>query len=604
MAMNSHPQLEQASPRLSSFEDRRREPRKLGHGAVMLNTLGLLRRRRLAAVIDYSNAGLSLTGELKGLTIATAANVELFSSGATTTARIQCRWVKIDNSRIVRSGWVVAEKDRPIFHEALESAIYANQMPVLRERREIGRRQGASIATLPERNPIERRLTDNRPISPLEFFPEDLRFFRQHDRRSDNGSLNATPNDINNRKSERRSPFPRPPIVYKHTVAVTLWKILLAFRDLFIFLLPRIISSRFLNMGDFAFITHPRDTDDIQRQFPLLKLLPERIMNIWLKYQWPVVGAHIEGVKNRLGQDVKGWLIFCPLTARQMIRDRELAKKRVLATVKLASNMGLKIVGLGAFTSIVTRDGLDVVDHHPLNVTTGNALSAAGALQNVAAGCHLAEVSLITATAAIVGAAGNVGSACARLLAPMVKRLILVDINQRNLRVLFDELSGAGTIVEMAATPDSIVQADIVIAVTNAPGAIVKAEHLKPGAIVVDAAQPKNVADKVPQQRKDVLVMESSIFRFPGIEYAFDLGIGSGEALGCMAETIVLAAAGGNKNYSIGKLSAKQVVDVYTAARLLGVKIGFFRTISGLVDENRLHAVKEARRTYSSGLNS
>jgi predicted amino acid dehydrogenase len=98
--------------------------------------------------------------------------------------------------------------------------------------------------------------------------------------------------------------------------------------------------------------------------------------------------------------------------------------------------------------------------------------------------------------------------------------------------------------------------------------------------------------------------MESSIYRFPGIEYAFDLGIGSGEALGCMAETIVLATAGGNKNYSIGKLSAKQVIDVYSAARLLGVKIGFFRTSSGLVDEKRLNSVKNARRTSSVGISS
>ncbi len=567
---------------------------------MIINTLGLLRRRRFAAVIDYSASGISLTGEFKGLTLAAAANVELSESDPTKTARMLCRWIDNSNPRIVRSGWVVAEPDRQRFFDSLESAIHAKRLPTIEERREANRRQTPSIAPLPERNPIERRLTDNKPVSPLEFFPEDLRFIRQNDRR-----LADTSSKIDDkRKFDRRSPFPRPPIVYKHTIAVTLWKMLSAVRDLTILLLPRSISSKFLKMGDFAFITHPRDTDDVHRQFPLMRLLPERVLTFWLKYQWPVIGTRIKGLKNRDGKEVRGWLIFCPLTARQMIRDRELAKKRVLTTVHLASKMGLKIIGLGAFTSIVTRDGLDVVDHHPLNVTTGNALSAAGALQNVAAGCHMAGLPLNTATAAIVGAAGNVGSACARLLAPKVKRLILVDINQRNLRGLYDELSGSGAQLEMAATPDPLIYADIVIAVTNAPGAVVKAEHLKPGAIVVDAAQPKNVADKVPQQRADVLVMESSIYRFPGIEYAFDLGIGSGEALGCMAETIVLATAGGYKNYSIGKLSPKQVVDVYTAARLLGVKIGFFRTSSGLVDEYRLNSVKEARRTSSAGISS
>ena len=44
---------------------------------------------------------------------------------------------------------------------------------------------------------------------------------------------------------------------------------------------------------------------------------------------------------------VKGFILTVPLTAKQMLEDREFAVKRIIDTIKLAEKLA-KIVGLGA----------------------------------------------------------------------------------------------------------------------------------------------------------------------------------------------------------------------------------------------------------------
>jgi predicted amino acid dehydrogenase len=565
---------------LPSFGDRRRRARTIGKCEAELRIKKLIGYQTFSvALVNVSAAGLGLCTYKWRPRVNQRAI--LYLRGEVSGISLRCRWTKHSSADPFVSGWVVDEPN----DAQLKKLVELQFVNLMGDRRGNDRRQ-TFRPNMQRATP--RRLADSPAASPLAFAPEDLPYRRSSgpadDARNDGGG-----------QLERRSLHPIPPLRVRSNTLRMIKNCLAALRDLVALHLPRPVSVPLTPRGDFAFITHPRDLNDVQRQFPLARILPDRLLEIWLRFQWPIVGTRITGVKDRTGREIKGWVIFCPLTARQMIRNRDLARIRVLQTVKLASKMGIKIVGLGAFTSIVTRDGYDVIDRFPLHVTSGDALSAAGAVQNVAAACHLSCRDLSTSTVAIVGAAGNVGSACARILSETAKGLILVDINQKKLNQLAEELEDKCE-VQIAASPEPVIKADIVIAVTNAPGAVLKAVHLRPGAVVVDAAQPKNVADKVPAERDDILVMESSIFRFPGIQYAFDLGIARGEALGCMAETIVLAAAGSKKNYSVGSISAQQVKDIYSAARLLGVKIGYFRTSAGFVSEERIRKVMEAHR--------
>jgi predicted amino acid dehydrogenase len=207
----------------------------------------------------------------------------------------------------------------------------------------------------------------------------------------------------------------------------------------------------------------------------------------------------------------------------------------VLQTVRLAEKMGAKLAGLGAFTSIITRDGQELREKVHLGLTTGNAQSAAIAVQNVLHAAALTNLSLPHAMVAIVGGAGSVGSACARMLARVVGTLLIIDIKRDELQTLITQLGDQPARVKGMTTLDQVPQADVVIATTNNPYILLTADHLKGGAIIIDAAQPKNVSEDVPLQRPDVLVIESAVVRTPNVDVHFDLDLGTREAIGCLS---------------------------------------------------------------------
>jgi fatty aldehyde-generating acyl-ACP reductase len=366
-------------------------------------------------------------------------------------------------------------------------------------------------------------------------------------------------------------------------------------RDLIIRIFPEFLSRLLTPKATFVFIAHPRDLSDIPRKFPFASLLPGNILEGWFRHQWPFVASYITGVRTVRGSDITGAMLIAPLTTVQMLQDPALARKRVFQSVQLAQKMGARIVGLGAFTSIVTKDGLDLVGKVNVGITTGNTHSAGIAVQNVIAAAVLTNLSLPHSTVAIVGAAGSVGSACAKLLAPVVSKLVLVDIKREGLRRVREQISIGPVDVVTSSKLDGLSEADVVIAATNSPHGIISAHHLRSGAIVIDAAQPKNVSQKIPSERPDVLVIESAIVQTPGVNCHFDLGLKDGEALGCLSETMLLAAIGRHSNYSIGKADPKQAAEILSVGRELGFKLAYFRNSSGYITPDDLRRVAKAR---------
>jgi len=371
-------------------------------------------------------------------------------------------------------------------------------------------------------------------------------------------------------------------------------------RDLLLLVLPKAAARRLVPGITYAVIVHPRDLSDISRKFPFAHFLPSRVVELWLRYQWPCFGSHITGLKGVDGNEIMGAILISPLTTEQMIRNPRLARKRVYQTARLAEKMGACIAGLGAFTSIVTKDGTDLQGKVTVGLTTGNAHSAAIAVQNVLNAAALTNLSLPHSTVAIVGGAGSVGSACAKLLSRLAAKLILVDIKKEELKKVLQQLHGHSCQLEGTTCIDAVKQADVIIAATNSPRTIISAEHLKPGAIVIDAAQPKNVSEQVPHKRRDVLVIESAIVQTPGLNcHGEKLGLAVGEALGCMSEAMILAGIGWQGHYSLGKADPKQAAEMIKIGRELGFRLANFRNSDGYITEEDLMRVAKARRAES-----
>ncbi len=391
-----------------------------------------------------------------------------------------------------------------------------------------------------------------------------------------------------------------PPRLSWRTILQTTSLLAQLVRDLLVLVLPQAAARRLAPGITYAVIVHPRDLSDISRKFPFAHFLPSRVVELWLRYQWPCLGSHITGLKGVDGKEIMGAILISPLMTEQMIRNPRLARKRVYQTARLAEKMGACIAGLGAFTSIVTKDGTDLQGKVTVGLTTGNAHSAAIAVQNVLNAAALTNLSLPHSTVAIVGGAGSVGSACAKLLSRLAAKLILVDIKKEELKKVLQQLHGHPCQLEGTTCIDAVKQADVIIAATNSPRTIISAEHLKPGAIVIDAAQPKNVSEQVPHKRRDVLVIESAIVQTPGLNcHGEKLGLAVGEALGCMSEAMILAGIGWQGHYSLGKADPKQAAEMIKIGRELGFRLANFRNSDGYITGEDLMRVAKARRAES-----
>src|SRR3984957_8540391 len=124
---------------------------------------------------------------------------------------------------------------------------------------------------------------------------------------------------------------------------------------------------------------------------------------------------------------------------------------RVRAASACAINAGAKIVSLGGFSSILIEGNFDQLpERYDTVFTTGNTLTVGFIVQGIKKMCALEGRDLSRSTLLIVGATGDVGSGCARCLAPFVKRVLLSARNLERLRRLAEELHADGVEVEIA----------------------------------------------------------------------------------------------------------------------------------------------------------
>ncbi|MGA2428799.1 MAG: hypothetical protein ABSH13_09875 [Candidatus Acidiferrum sp.] len=169
---------------------------------------------------------------------------------------------------------------------------------------------------------------------------------------------------------------------------------------------------------------------------------------------------------------------------------------RVRGAAACAIKAGAKIVSLGGFSSILIEGNFDQLPQRRDTVfTTGNTLTVAFIVQGIQKMCDLEGRSLRTSTLLIVGATGDVGSGCARCLAPLVKRVLLSARNAERLRKLATELKADGIQVEVATNLQQFsTAADIAICAASLASPSLLPHRIAPDAIVCDAGYPKNLS--------------------------------------------------------------------------------------------------------------
>lgn len=350
-----------------------------------------------------------------------------------------------------------------------------------------------------------------------------------------------------------------------------------------------------IRKGDFAFLIHPRDLADVSRKWPMSDYLPSEWIEKATSLFWPIIGSRITGLKSlRTGEKKTGYIVICPLTPEQMHYDKRLAKKRILQTTRLAEKLGCKLIGLGALSTSMSTGGEYLIDKVDIGITTGYAYTTSVILQMLDDVTEALEIPLESQTLAIVGAAGYMGVPCSRILSERKKigKMLLVDRPSKKpmLNLLQKEIEG--TLVEVATTLHSLRQADLVIVVTNSVEVLIKPEHLKPGAIVLDDSQPRNTSKDLIWTRPDTLILDV-VSQAPGIDTGFPFGFPyKDDVFTCCGEVLILAAHDFRDHYAIGHFDDKLVHQITDWGKKLGYKSAAFRSFNEPVSKEKLEHIK------------
>lgn len=345
----------------------------------------------------------------------------------------------------------------------------------------------------------------------------------------------------------------------------------------------------------FAFVVHPLDVGFIHRYGPLrwTRRLPDRMVESAIAHLPPFPLARVTGARSpATGQRVEGILIGLGATPRQMLRrDPSFTYRRLVRAARMAAARGARIMGLGAFTSVVGDAGVSVSRRAPISVTSGNSLTVSATLETAKQAARRMELDPSTIRAMVIGATGSIGAACARMIARWTRDVVLVSIEPDRLvaleRLIRSETPEARIVV--ATTPRGLLgDRDVIVTATSAFGQrILEIVECKPGAVICDVARPPDISAAEAALRPDVAVLESGEVLLPGeADLGYDLGLPPGVSYACLAETALLAMEGRFESFTLGRdLRLDRIQEIYRLFRMHDFRIAPLRSHGKLLTD-------------------
>ncbi|MFC1632403.1 hypothetical protein ACFL2I_07595 [Candidatus Omnitrophota bacterium] len=368
--------------------------------------------------------------------------------------------------------------------------------------------------------------------------------------------------------------------------------------------------------GDYGYIVHYGYPEDLYREHDFLQKLPRARAQQWRAGSFPIVNEMVfnnfpgSGLKSKT--KVQGWVIFIANYTKELLEDSSLRKNKILQAARLAEKLGAKIVGMGGLVASFAQGGQWLSRQlKDVGFSTGHAYTIGNILEMIDNTVEKVGLEINEATIAVLGAAGSIGSGCVKLLAPRKpKSVILIDLNsfnaQQNLELLNRTIKqkSPDTRVKFSAKLSDMRTADIVIVATNSPTSLIAAEHLKPGAILIDDSFPKNASQELLSQRDDIILLEGGIMQLPkGLDIFFarnmpDLMdapltrvISCKQTYGCFAEILVLALFGHRGNYGLGYSDPELAEKIISRSREAGFSLAPAQCFDRAVEEKRFRRI-------------
>jgi predicted amino acid dehydrogenase len=350
--------------------------------------------------------------------------------------------------------------------------------------------------------------------------------------------------------------------------------------------------------SDFAIIAHQANWKDVAaiinnvRDQDLNPVPEEDIKHLFPAFP-PRSIFNIEAVSTLDQKKIKGKYIETFISPDKISSKAFLKEniEKINKAAMVAIRNDISITTLGGFASIVLEGNLALLPPSSISrFTTGNTLTAAFIAQGVIKACELLSIELNKCSMLILGATGDLGSACTRYFSNKVRTLNLTGLNLKRLEMLRNDIQNCQCNISLSAD-DFFSTSDIVISVTSSSG--IPVSSIKKNALVVDAGYPKNLlTNSLPENVR--LFYGGMGYVSGGYSFSPDFhqqvyspfpGIGHG----CILESLVLAFENRSEEYSSGKgrISVEKMEEILAMAEKHGIVLAPFYNDKGLWAEKR-----------------
>jgi acetylornithine/succinyldiaminopimelate/putrescine aminotransferase/predicted amino acid dehydrogenase len=337
---------------------------------------------------------------------------------------------------------------------------------------------------------------------------------------------------------------------------------------------------------------------------------------------------HAQTLVDNSGKEMDVLMMAVPITSEELkktftSRQKFKVVQKVQNAIDYAKELGASTVGLGQFTSIVSGNGL-YLNPRGMNLTTGNAFTIALTVQSALRSAAAKAIDLPRASVALVGAAGNIMSVAASLMADHVGRLLLIHHTpieasskfQATVRKILAEIANSAADSEvcrvirahwknqellsfleidavkrvLVATADvtEIRNAEIVLCGASAANGFLTLDLFRENAVVVDIAVPPSIKPEMYKElkttRPDLTYHLGGVAQIPrgqSLDF-FIFPLGENECYACMAETFSIGFSGRKNFLNIGDLNKDIVLEVQEIAREVGFVLGSDKKKSSL----------------------
>jgi acetylornithine/succinyldiaminopimelate/putrescine aminotransferase/predicted amino acid dehydrogenase len=348
-------------------------------------------------------------------------------------------------------------------------------------------------------------------------------------------------------------------------------------------------------LGRFAFLLHPTTDESVNGDGVVesldLAADERRFMQDWLAEfsEWAKpdldtgITYHARRIHNAAGDYVEGWLVGSLLQPKDLMRLSLARRKKLLGNyLDTVDDLDVDFVGLGAYTSVISSAGMDVINER-FHTTTGNSLTAMVGIEGLASTCLSRGKPLAKRLTGVIGAYGSVGRLASLKLARICERLVLLgnaankaamhelslvagEIYRDALQaVLTGEPAGVGKtlarllpersevqrLLELGEQNDGLLELfqtiearaakagcpapltiasdlarwlpelEAILSATSNGSAFIDPAALRANAVICDCAQPPDIRHHTLQERPDVSVVEGGLIYMPERGYRF-----------------------------------------------------------------------------------